>query len=274
MRRMLYVLILALATSLATLALAAPAEPEWVKEALRIHARFTGERGTVAQFGDSITVSKAFWTPLQYERRNASPAMDAAFKRVKERIKPQCWSDWKGPEFGSEGGQTMRWADAHVDEWLKKLNPEMAVMMFGSNDLNQLELPEYRDKLRSVVKRCAARGTVPILTTLPPRHGFEKKGEEFAKAIREIATEQSLPLIDYHAEIMKRRPNDWDGALDKFKDYDTYEVPTLISRDGVHPSFPKRFQSDYSEEGLGSSGYTLRNYLTLMKVDEVLNALK
>jgi hypothetical protein len=247
--------------------------PAWVREAGRIHARFTGERGTVAQFGDSITVTKAFWTPVQYERRNASPTMEAAFKRVKERMKPACWGDWKGPGFGSEGGQTIRWADAHLDEWLKKLSPEVAVIMFGSNDLGQLELPEYRDKLRAVVKRCADRGTVPVPTTLPPRHGFEKKGEEFAKAIREVAAEQSIPLIDYYAEIVKRRPADWDGALDKFKDFDGYEVPTLISRDGVHPSFPKLFQSDYSEEGLRSSGYTLRNYLTLLKVDEVLTAL-
>lgn len=258
----------------AALVIAAPAEPIWAQEAARIHARFTGERGTVAQFGDSITVTKAFWTPLQYERRNASPAMEAAYKRVKERMKPQCWGDWKGPEFGSEGSQTVLWAGKHLDEWLKKLNPEIAVILFGSNDLLVMEQPEYRDKLRSVAKRCAERGTVPILTTLPPRHGFEGKHQLFAQTVREIAAELSLPLIDYHDEIIKRRPKDWNGALDKFKDFEGYEVPTLISRDGVHPSYPKRFQNDYSDEGLRSSGYTLRNFLTLMKADEVMTALK
>ena len=47
-----------------------------------------------------------------------------------------------------------------------------------------------------------------------------------------------MPLIDYQAEILKRRPDDWDGALPKFKDVpgSEYEVPTLIARDGVHPS--------------------------------------
>ncbi|MFN3652809.1 MAG: GDSL-type esterase/lipase family protein [Armatimonadota bacterium] len=248
--------------------------PEWREAARRTHARFTGQPGTVAQFGDSITVTQAFWTPLRYERRNAPPELEAAFRRVNTKLRPECWADWKGPAFGSEGGQTTRWAEAHVDEWLKKLRPELAVLLFGTNDLHSLELPEYRRRLLSVARRCQEQGTVPILTTVPPRHGFEQKAEQLAQAGREVARELSLPLIDYHAEIVRRRPDDWDGALDRFKEFDTYEVPTLISRDGVHPSYPTRFQNDYSEAGLRSSGYTLRNYLTLLKVAEVLQALE
>ena len=38
-----------------------------------VHARFTGTRGTFAQFGDSITVTKAFWSGLPYEHRNLPP---------------------------------------------------------------------------------------------------------------------------------------------------------------------------------------------------------
>src|SRR5262249_31281202 len=47
-------------------------ERAWVEPARRTHARFSGQRGTFAQFGDSITVTAAFWTPLREERRNAS----------------------------------------------------------------------------------------------------------------------------------------------------------------------------------------------------------
>ena len=50
-------------------------------------------------------------------------------------------------------------------------------------------------------------------------------------------------------------------------------MPTLLSRDGVHPSAPERFQDDYSEEALRSHGYDLRNYLVLMAYAEVLEAL-
>src|SRR5262249_32373174 len=159
----------------------------------------------------------------------------------------------------------VRWAHEHVADWLKALNPEVAHIMFGTNDLHTLELDEYRTKLREVARRCLDNGTVVILSTIPPRHGFEEKAKRFAQAAREIARELRLPLIDYHAEIIKRRPDDWDGAIERFREHEGYEVPTLISRDGVHPSFPKRYQNDYSEAGLRSSGYTLRNYLTLMK---------
>jgi hypothetical protein len=81
-----------------------------------------------------------------------------------------------------------------------------------------------------------------------------------------------VPLIDYYQETLRRRPDDWDGALPKFKELpgDEYQVPTLIARDGVHPSNPNRFAGDYSEEALRSSGYALRNYLTLFAYAEVI----
>jgi hypothetical protein len=90
------------------------------------------------------------------------------------------------------------------------------------------------------------------------------KSKDFAAAVRRVAADKKVPLIDYHAEILKRRPDDWDGTLPKFKAVkgSEYEVPTLIARDGVHPSYPKAHQ-DYSDDSLSKSGYALRNYLTV-----------
>src|SRR5437773_11344400 len=89
---------------------------EWAEKARAVHARFNGRKGTFAQFGDSITVTQAFWTPMKYSRRNASAELESAFKRVDTYLRPECWREWKGPEFGSEGGQTVRWALDQVDE--------------------------------------------------------------------------------------------------------------------------------------------------------------
>ncbi len=58
-----------------------------------------------------------------------------------------------------------------------------------------------------------------------------------------------MALIDYYKEIVSLRPDDWDV--------------TLLSDDGVHPSYPAPYQHDFSDEGLRNSGYTLRNYLAL-----------
>jgi hypothetical protein len=50
-------------------------------------------------------------------------------------------------------------------------------------------------------------------------------------------------------------------------------VPTLLARDGVHPSHPKEYQDDYSEEALARCGYSLRNYLVLMGYAAVIKTL-
>jgi hypothetical protein len=87
-----------------------------------------------------------------------------------------------------------------------------------------------------------------------------------------IARGLRIPVIDYYAEILRRRPDDWDGRMEKFKGYrDVYAVPTLISGDGGHPSNPKEYANDFGEEGLSSNGYNLRDYMTLRKNYEVIS---
>src|SRR4051812_7590222 len=150
---------------------APPVETGWQEAMARVHARFGGRPGTFAHFGDSITVSLAFWSPLRDERRNAPPELERAYRLVEGRLRPECWRDWKGPGFGNDGGRTIRWADENVEAWLRKLDPEVALIMFGTNDLTSPEPGEYRDRLRAVVRRCLDNGTVVILSTIPPRHG-------------------------------------------------------------------------------------------------------
>ncbi len=258
----------------ATVGLTAEAKPvesddAWVASMTTVHEKFTGERGTFAQFGDSITVSRAFWFGLRYAPKNTSPQMTQALGLVKDYMLEDCW-DWKGPGFGSQGRMTIRWAHQNVGNWLDDLNPEVALMMFGTNDLSSLDLAEYETKTRQVVQKCLDNGTIVILSTIPPKHGQAEKAATFADAVRRIAHEMQLPLTDYHAEILKRRPDDWDGASDQFGQYQGYDVPTLIARDGVHPSNPQKYTNDYSDEALHKNGFSLRNYLTLMKYAEVI----
>jgi lysophospholipase L1-like esterase len=244
------------------------AEP-WVNAMRQVHARFTGEKGAFAHFGDSITDSRAFWTSLKWRRDAMPPDMEQAYNLVKGHMQDGCW-DQKGAQFGNEGGQTAQWALQRVDAWLRDLNPETALIMFGTNDLNNIGVEKYEAQARELVRKCLANGTVVILSTIPPRDRFEAKSSQFADAIRKLARELKVPLTDFHADILKRRPADWDGALDKFAEYEGYDVPTLIARDGVHPSNPKQYSAAYSPEALNSSGFSLRNYLALVKYAEVV----
>jgi lysophospholipase L1-like esterase len=259
-------------TALVALALSAlpQGDPAWVEAMKKVHSKFTGEKGTLACFGDSITISMAFWAPLRGARKNMSPEGEAAFQTVNEYMKPDCWSKWKGPEYGNNGTMTIRWPHEKVEGWLQKLNPETALIMFGTNDLHAVPLEEYEKKTREVVRKCLDNGTVVILTTIPPRHGMLEKSRAYAEAAAKVARELNVPLCDYFGECLKRRPDDWDGADPKFKEYKGYDVPTLIARDGVHPSNPKPFQGDYSEEGLKSNGFLLRNYVSMLSYADVI----
>jgi len=243
----------------------------WVEPTRKVHARFKGAPGTFAQFGDSITYSGAFWSPLAAKPKNMSPVAAEAYQLVKTHLKPEGLSQ-KGPSFGNQGSTTSRWAQENVSNWLAELNPEVAVIMFGSNDVAKMEVKEYEEAVREVVAACLTNGTIVLLTTAPLQTSRMETCLEFSGAIRKIASDTNVPLIDYAGEILKRRPNDWDGASAQFRETpeDTYEVPTLISKDGVHPSNPQRYFNDFSKEALDRNGYGLRNYLTMMTYAKVI----
>ncbi len=67
-----------------------------------------------------------------------------------------------------------------------------------------------------------------------------------------------MPLIDYEAEILARRPKDWNG--------------TLLGKNDVHPTAEHgkiNAASAPTEENLRSSGYLLRGWLSVRKIAEV-----
>ena len=256
--------------ALTTVACAEDNPPAWIKPMTEVHAKFTGKAGTLALFGDSLSESKAFWAPLEYSPKDLPADIAGPLDIVKKHIHEDCWRKWRGGDYGNESRQTAKWAEDNVDAWLKKLNPECAVILFGTNDIVRSDVKAFEKQMRTVVEKCLKNGTVVILTTVPPQGGREEKAKEFAEAARTIATDFKLPLIDYHAEILKRRPDDWNGALPQFKNVkDEYQVPTLIAADGVHPSNPDKF-SDYSADALKSNGYQLRNVLTLRVYADVV----
>jgi lysophospholipase L1-like esterase len=163
------------------------------------------------------------------------------------------------------------WLRANVDRWQKKMRPEAAVILFGTNDLGRLSPAKYTENMKVSVRRILADGTIPLLTTVPPRHGADEQVKEYNRGLHRLAEEFKIPVIDYYREILQRRPNDWDGALDRFRTHrDVYEVPTLISGDGVHPSNPRAFQNDFSRAALDANGYNLRNYLTMRRYAQVI----
>jgi len=247
------------------------AEPTWARNSRVIHGSFPGSPGTLALFGDSITESLAFWAPLAEERGPAPPPIESAFLRVKARLRPECWSEWRGEAFGNASKTTIAWARQNVDRWLETLKPEVALIMFGSNDLPDRDQRGYRKALTEVTEACIKRGTVPIVSTVPPRSGLAAEAAAFSQIVRAVARELDVPLIDYHAAILERRPDDWDGTTLVVPGGNPYEVLTLISGDGVHPSNPAKYFKDYSDEALRISGFGLRTAQALLAYDQAIS---
>ena len=58
----------------------------WVEPMRDVHQNFSGEEGTVARFGDSITESQAFFTQLQYRHVEVSEPADEALSWLQSYI--------------------------------------------------------------------------------------------------------------------------------------------------------------------------------------------
>lgn len=90
--------------------------------------------------------------------------------------------------------------------------PDFVFIQFGHNDSHAPGRPEstnaateYRDNLVLYVKEARAAGIVPLLVTPPHRRTFADGAPTtellaYAEAMRSVAAELSVPLIDLHAD--------------------------------------------------------------------------
>ena len=282
---------------------AAAVGQSWVAPMRAVRQNYTDTdgptRGTIARMGDSISVSKAFFAPLRWSIANTDAPEQAALGWLGGWMTSDCWTwqdDGVYQHHGSTGGTRSNWplqvasgypgalpGENRIDYWLRNDNPEIAVIMWGTNDLSDggITPAAYQANILAVVQACKANGTIPVLTTAPPRHNYDngstayqQRAADFHQAALNVAAAEQIPLIEYRGEILGRHPHNpptdtWDGADAMWGAYSGYEVPTSIARDGVHPSNYSAGQSDFSEAALDTNGFDLRNQMTLLAAHEV-----
>jgi hypothetical protein len=138
---------------------------------------------------------------------------------------------------------------------LQLLRPSVALIMFGTNDLEDFSAVEFRRDLARVVRLVSNAGTIPVVSTIPPRAQprFSPRVARFNAEIAALAENRALPLWNFWRQMVE--PG----------------VPRRgLSRDGVHPSAlcPPCTAVDFRPTGL-RYGYALRNLGALLVLDRL-----
>lgn len=147
---------------------------------------------------------------------------------------------------------------------------QFAVLMLGTNDASgSRSETAFEADLGSLIDALEAQDIVVILSTIPP-HWSSTLEDGYNARIRQMAQSRALALVDYHAEILQRRPTTWNG--------------TLLQTNNVHPtandgagngsaSNPYLPGGDPATHTTGDNclniGYLLRSWLTIQKLKEV-----
>ncbi len=247
-------------------------ETDYAEVMKKIAAKFKGKEGVVLHIGDSITYANQYsgWPRYGKGKTPQEQALAAWMHCGKDNETDGLWLcrvDRPGgrSETAVSGIKSFEWLEGGkagippLAEVVRKYNPQIAIVMLGTNDVNGGRTPaQFKGDMGKVAGVLLANGTIPVLSTIPPCRGKDNEVKAMNAVLWELQKELKVPLIDYHGEIVKRRPTDWLG--------------TLISGDGVHPTGDNAGAgpgSEPTEENLKNSGYLLRGVLSVRKLVEV-----
>jgi lysophospholipase L1-like esterase len=228
--------------------------------------KFKGKPGVLVLLGDSITYANQN-TAWAFAGQGQTPEVKAFLK----------WSHL------GEGGDVDGWTAAKTDvengrshtassgvttaqylaggqhglpplsEIIKKYNPQMAIYMLGTNDMNQGVAPAAAiANVEKALDALMANGTVPILSTIPPMKAKLPQVEAYNAELKKLAEKKKVPLLDLFSEMK---------AIDA-------GLMTFLSDDGVHLSYNGAAEAP-TPENFKKAGYLCRCYFNIMKAMEV-----
>jgi lysophospholipase L1-like esterase len=187
----------------------------------------------VMAVGDSISATHRFINARAFECELPDFPFDGGYRLVGQ---PETWDT----VITATGSTTAEWGRRLLasGDWYQGIRPEMATVMFGTNELwNGTEgLGTYVTNMRAIVDRLLEHRVIPVLVTLPPGTypifssreicgewcadlAVNYRTDDFAQAVRDLAAERLVPLVDLHRRFTEFDKGSWDSLLS----------------DGVHP---------------------------------------
>jgi lysophospholipase L1-like esterase len=242
----------------------------WPAAMKAVTAAYKGAQGKVVPIGDSITYANPAGQWARYGK-GRTPEEVAICKWMRSDVNDKSNGWWlaandqpSGRSWTAASGMTAAQclAGGHhglpaLDAILADHDPQIAIVLLGTNDAGKkVPAEQYLKSMETIYEKCLKRGTIPVVTTVPPRNP-DPAGliGAYNAGLVALAKKHGLPLVDYHGEILARQPGDaWMG--------------TLISKDGVHPS-NEGSPGPATPENLAKCGYLLRCWLNVHKVMEI-----
>ncbi len=240
----------------------------WINNAIIRNARAIYARGiqqgnnpnALTKIGESNTAGTVYMCPFHYG--NYDLGEYGALQGVVERF--SVTGSWCHYNHTAQNGFTTAsvldslWAsspecqagETPLDCELRLYQPSYALIYIGIADMAFYTPAQFRQNLTDLVTALSRRGVVPILTTFPMDDRFsDGNPQRFNAMIRDVATRQTLPLIDLRSATYEYA-NRGTGA-------DGYH---LSVRDNEFTSFG----GDQNE-----FGRTLRELLTLQMLQQL-----
>jgi hypothetical protein len=141
------------------------------------------------------------------------------------------------------------------------VNPSVALIMYGTNDVESFTPEAYEDNLSALVVRSATAGVVPVLSTIPPRTDSRERNRRviaFNRVVLRVAHSFHVPVWNYWRSLQGERM-----------------VNHGMGEDGVHPNLyggceePRGCRPlDFTRRGL-RYGYNQRNLGALRVLDRL-----
>ena len=250
---------------------------DYVPAMKKVAKQFHGRPGVVLHVGDSITHANPYGQWARFGKGQSSE--DKALLKWMHCGAEDDTDGWFLARFDHpDGGRSHTAAGGmradellaggkqklpSLAELLKKYQPQMVVLMIGTNDVSQGRKPEeFLADVEKATNTILDSGSICILSTIPPFFGRPEASAKYNEGLRGLAKKHSLPLIDYEKEILLRRPQDWNG--------------TLLNKNDAHPSAGDgnvNSSAEPTEVNLAISGYLLRGWLSVKKIGEVKQAV-
>lgn len=225
-----------------------------------------------SKLGDCMTDNAEFLVPFaagKYDLKqnaNLRTVIDKFAGAPTRQGKPWALDSFASPGlaaaggFNSAGPLDSTWSDP---QWCQSgesplaceyrvTRPSIALIMFGTNDVNATEPDAYDSYLRQIVSQTLARKIVPVLHTFPTRPENPQRSALLNQIVAMVAADSGAPLVNLN-RALAGLPNQGVGITDT-----------------THLSIPPDGRVDvFSEENL-RYGFTLRNLVTLQALGAVL----